>query len=92
MRASILVLGPLLARFGHCEVSMPGGCAIGGRPIDLHLSALEKMGADISIKDGCIVANAKKGLKGAEVIFDKITVTGSENIIMAARLQKALQS
>ncbi|QKF64715.1 UDP-N-acetylglucosamine 1-carboxyvinyltransferase [Campylobacter corcagiensis] len=86
MRASILVLGPLLARFGHCEVSLPGGCAIGARPIDLHLSALEKMGATIEIKDGYVIANAKDGLKGAMISFDKITVTGTENIVMAASL------
>lgn len=86
MRASILTLGPLLSRFGHCEVSLPGGCAIGQRPIDLHLSALEKMGANIEIKQGYIIANGK--LKGAEILFDKITVTGSENIIMAAALAK----
>ncbi|NLK66549.1 MAG: UDP-N-acetylglucosamine 1-carboxyvinyltransferase [Campylobacteraceae bacterium] len=88
MRASILVLGPLLARFGHCEVSLPGGCAIGARPIDLHLSALEKMGAKIEIKDGYVVATAKDGLKGATISFDKITVTGTENIVMAAALAK----
>ncbi|QQF51688.1 UDP-N-acetylglucosamine 1-carboxyvinyltransferase [Campylobacter fetus subsp. venerealis] len=88
MRASILVLGPLLARFGHCEVSLPGGCAIGARPIDLHLSALEKMGANIEIKDGYVIARAKDGLKGANIIFDKITVTGTENIVMAAALAK----
>lgn len=86
MRASILTLGPLLARFGHCEVSMPGGCAIGQRPIDLHLKALELMGASIELKDGYVVADAKDGLKGATIIFDKVTVTGSENIIMAAAL------
>ncbi|WP_172201607.1 UDP-N-acetylglucosamine 1-carboxyvinyltransferase [Campylobacter sp. RM16188] len=86
MRASILTLGPLLARFGHCEVSLPGGCAIGQRPIDLHLSALEKMGAKIDIKQGYVVASAPDGLKAAEIVFDKITVTGSENIIMAAAL------
>ena len=87
MRASILVLGPLLARFGKCEVSLPGGCAIGARPIDLHLLALEKMGAKIEIKDGYVVATAPKdGLKGATITFDKITVTGTENIIMAAAL------
>ncbi|MCR4942631.1 MAG: UDP-N-acetylglucosamine 1-carboxyvinyltransferase [Campylobacter sp.] len=86
MRASILTLGPLLARFGQCEVSLPGGCAIGQRPIDLHLSALEKMGANIQIKEGYVVASAPKGLKGARIVFDKITVTGSENIIMAAAL------
>jgi len=86
MRASILTLGPLLARFGHCEVSLPGGCAIGQRPIDLHLKALEKMGAKIELKDGYVLATAKDGLKGATIIFDKVTVTGSENIIMAASL------
>ena len=86
MRASILTLGPLLARFGRCEVSLPGGCAIGQRPIDLHLSALEKMGANIEIKQGYVVAKAEGGLKGADIVFDKITVTGSENIIMAAAL------
>lgn len=88
MRASILVLGPLLSRFGHCEVSLPGGCAIGARPIDLHLSALEKMGASISISEGYVNANAKSGLKGCEIMFDKITVTGCENIITAAALAK----
>ena len=86
MRASILVLGPLLARFRHCEVSLPGGCAIGARPIDLHLSALEKMGADVKIEQGYVVCTAKKGLKGATINFDKITVTGTENIVMAAAL------
>ncbi|BDB66250.1 UDP-N-acetylglucosamine 1-carboxyvinyltransferase [Helicobacter cinaedi] len=86
MRASILVLGPLLARFGHCEVSLPGGCAIGARPVDLHIKAMEKMGAKIQIKGGYIIAEAKGGLKGADILFDKITVTGSENVIMAAAL------
>ncbi|TQR32967.1 UDP-N-acetylglucosamine 1-carboxyvinyltransferase [Campylobacter sp. MIT 99-7217] len=86
MRASILVLGPLLSRFGSCEVSLPGGCAIGQRPIDLHLLALEKMGAKIEIKQGYVVASGR--LKGTDVLFDKITVTGSENIIMAAALAK----
>ncbi len=86
MRASILVLGPLLARFGHCEVSLPGGCAIGARPVDLHLRAFEKMGAEISIQSGYINAKAPKGLKGAVIDFEKITVTGTENVIMAAAL------
>jgi len=86
MRASILVLGPLLARFGECEVSLPGGCAIGQRPIDLHLKALEAMGAHIEIKGGYVRAEAKDGLKGAKIIFDKITVGGTENIVMAAAL------
>lgn len=86
MRASILVLGPLLARFGHCEVSLPGGCAIGQRPIDLHLKALEQMGATITIHAGYVHATAPEGLKGAHIIFDKITVTGTANIVMAAAL------
>ena len=86
MRASILVLGPLLTRFGHCEVSLPGGCAIGQRPVDLHLKALEQMGATIEIKSGYIYATAPNGLHGATIVFDKITVTGTENIVMAAAL------
>jgi len=86
MRASILVLGPLLTRFGHCEVSLPGGCAIGSRPVDLHLKALEQMGANISIVNGYIQATAPNGLKGADITFEKITVTGTENIVMAASL------
>jgi len=86
MRASILVLGPLLTRFRECKVSLPGGCAIGARPVDLHLKALKLMGADINIEGGYIHAKGK--LKGATIIFDKITVTGSENIIMAASLAK----
>lgn len=88
MRASVLVLGPLLARFGHCEVSLPGGCAIGARPVDLHIKAIEKMGATIQIQNGYIVASAPQGLKGASIVFDKITVTGTENILMAASLAK----
>jgi len=86
MRASILTLGPLLARFGQCEISLPGGCAIGQRPIDLHLKALEKMGAKIELKQGYVIATAPDGLKGTTIIFDKVTVTGSENILMAAAL------
>lgn len=86
MRASILVLGPILARFGHCEVSLPGGCAIGQRPIDLHLKALEQMGANIEIKSGYIEATAPNGLTGCNINFDKITVTGIANIVMAATL------
>lgn len=88
MRASILVLGPLLARFGHCEVSLPGGCAIGQRPVDLHLKALEQMGAKIEIKGGYINATAPDGLHGNTIVFDKVTVTGTENILMAAALAK----
>ncbi len=86
MRASILVLGPLLSRFGHCEVSLPGGCAIGQRPVDLHLKAMEAMGATIEIKAGYIKATAPNGLKGAKIVFDKVTVGGTENAIMAAAL------
>ena len=87
MRASILTLGPLLARFKECKVSLPGGCAIGLRPVDLHIKALEKMGAEILIENGYIHAKCDK-LSGTEIIFDKITVTGTENIIMAAVLAK----
>ena len=89
MRASILTLGPLMARVGFARVSLPGGCAIGARPIDLHLSALEKMGAQITTSHGYIEARVSKEqgrLKGAHIIFDKITVTGTENILMAATL------
>ena len=88
MRASILTLGPALARSGVAHVSLPGGCAIGARPVDLHLSALEKMGAVIATEHGYIQARVPNGgrLKGAHVIFEKITVTGTENILMAATL------
>jgi len=86
MRASILVLGPLLARFRKAEVSFPGGCAIGSRPVDLHVLALEAMGADISVRDGYLVAEAKAGLRGAEFRFDTVTVGGTENAMMAATL------
>jgi UDP-N-acetylglucosamine 1-carboxyvinyltransferase len=86
MRASILVLAPLLARFGHCEVSLPGGCAIGSRPVDLHLKALQEMGAVIEIEDGYIKAKAPDGLVGAEITFEKKTVTGTENLVMAGAL------
>lgn len=86
MRASVLVLGPLLARFGQAKVSLPGGCAIGTRPIDLHLKALEQMGAMIELSDGYINAFAKGRLKGADIAFDKVTVTGTENLLMAAAL------
>jgi len=88
MRASVLTLGPLTARFGHCEVSLPGGCAIGQRPINLHLMALEKMGATVDIKNGYVVVTAENGLVGADIVFDKITVTGTENIVMAAALAR----
>jgi UDP-N-acetylglucosamine 1-carboxyvinyltransferase len=85
MRASVLVLGPLVAREGRARVSLPGGCAIGARPIDLHLQALEKMGATIEIAHGYVEARAER-LRGAEVHFDTVTVTGTENILMAACL------
>lgn len=89
MRASILVLGPLLARFGQAEVSLPGGCAIGTRPVDLHVKALQKMGADIHIENGYIKAKVKKDrLQGCTYMFDVVTVTGTENIMMAATLAK----
>ena len=87
MRASILVLGPLLAKKGRAKVSLPGGCAIGERPVDLHIAALEKMGAKIEVKDGYIFAECEK-LTGKEIIFDKVTVTGTENIMMAAALSE----
>ena len=86
MRASILVLGPLLARFGYAKVSMPGGCSIGDRPIDLHLKALEKMGAQFELSSGDIIGKVKGRLKGAVIEFPKITVTGTENVMMAACL------
>lgn len=85
MRASILVLGPLLARLGRAQVSLPGGCAIGARPVDLHLKALEEMGAEIKLEHGYIDARADR-LKGAHITFEKVTVTGTENIMMAATL------
>jgi UDP-N-acetylglucosamine 1-carboxyvinyltransferase len=85
MRASVLVLGPLLSRFGEAEVSLPGGCAIGTRPVDQHLKGMRAMGADIIIENGYIKAKAKK-LKGATIVMDLVTVTGTENIMMAAVL------
>jgi UDP-N-acetylglucosamine 1-carboxyvinyltransferase len=85
MRASVLVLGPLIARFGEARVSLPGGCAIGQRPIDLHLRALEAMGARIELRNGVVTARAER-LKGAEINFETVTVTGTENVMMAATL------
>ena len=85
MRASVLTLGPLVARFGYARVSLPGGCAIGARPIDLHIRALEKMGAKISVDHGYVEARVDR-LRGTEIYFDKITVTGTENILTAATL------
>ena len=87
MRASVLALGPLLARFGKAKVSLPGGCAIGTRPIDLHLKAFEQLGAVVELQSGDVVAEAPEGrLKGAEITFEKVTVTGTENVMMAASL------
>ncbi len=85
MRASILVLGPLLARHGEAEVSLPGGCAIGSRPVNLHIHGLEAMGADITVENGYIKARCKR-LKGAKLVMDLVTVTGTENLMMAATL------
>ncbi len=85
MRASVLVLGPLVARFGEARVSLPGGCAIGSRPVDLHIKGLQAMGAQISIEHGYIHAQAKR-LKGARIFFDIVSVTGTENLMMAATL------
>ena len=89
MRASILVLGPLLARYGEAHVALPGGCAIGTRPVDIHIDSLIKMGADIQVEAGYIHAKAKR-LKGCHLVLDKITVTGTENILMAATLTEGV--
>jgi UDP-N-acetylglucosamine 1-carboxyvinyltransferase len=86
MRASILVLGPLLARYGKAEVSLPGGCAIGSRPVDIHLKGMQAMGAKISVENGYIRAVANKRLHGANLVLETITVTGTENLMMAAVL------
>lgn len=88
MRASILVLGPLLARYGRAEVSMPGGCAIGSRPVDVHIEGMQALGARVSIDDGFIAVEAPDGLVGCDLDLGKITVTGTENILMAATLAK----
>src|ERR671921_2178795 len=90
MRASVLALGPLLARFGKAKVSLPGGCAIGTRPIDLHLEGLKVLGAEVSLESGYVVARApaRGRLQGAEVHFGKVTVTGTENLMMAAALAR----
>jgi UDP-N-acetylglucosamine 1-carboxyvinyltransferase len=86
MRASVLVLGPLLGRFGQANVSLPGGCAIGTRPVDQHLKGMAAMGADITVENGYIKASCKERLKGADIVMDIVTVTGTENIMMAAVL------
>jgi UDP-N-acetylglucosamine 1-carboxyvinyltransferase len=88
MRASVLVLGPLVARHGQARVSLPGGCAIGTRPVDLHIKGLQQLGAEIELKDGYVVASAPKGLRGAEVTFPKVSVGATENLLMAACLAK----
>ncbi|MEM7168756.1 MAG: UDP-N-acetylglucosamine 1-carboxyvinyltransferase [Pseudomonadota bacterium] len=88
MRASVLVLGPILAREGHAEVSLPGGCSIGTRPVDLHLKGLELMGAEIELREGYIHARAPKGLSGAEIVFPKVSVGATENLMMAACLAR----
>lgn len=88
MRASILVLGPMLARDGHARVSLPGGCAIGARPVDLHLSGLEKMGAELDLSDGYVNASAPGGLKGAVIEFPFVSVGATENLLMASTLAK----
>ncbi|MCZ6666152.1 MAG: UDP-N-acetylglucosamine 1-carboxyvinyltransferase, partial [Gammaproteobacteria bacterium] len=85
MRASILVLGPLVSRFGEADVSLPGGCAIGARPVNLHVAGLQAMGADVTVENGFIRARADR-LKGAHIVFDTVTVTGTENLMMAAVL------
>ncbi|TVQ56700.1 MAG: UDP-N-acetylglucosamine 1-carboxyvinyltransferase [Rhodobacteraceae bacterium] len=90
MRASILVLGPLLAREGAAEVSLPGGCAIGARPVDLHLAGLEKLGATLELRDGYVYAAAPNGLRGAEVAFPFVSVGATENVMMAATLAKGV--
>ena len=84
MRAGVLVLGSLLTKYKKAKVSLPGGCAIGTRPVDLHLFALKKLGAKIKIKDGYIIAEAKKGLRGAKVKFPSISVGATENALLAA--------
>jgi UDP-N-acetylglucosamine 1-carboxyvinyltransferase len=88
MRASVLVLGPLVARHGQARVSLPGGCAIGTRPVDLHIKGLQQLGAEIELQEGYIVARAPKGLTGAEVTFPKVSVGATENLLMAAALAK----
>lgn len=88
MRASFLVLGPLVARLGHAKLSLPGGCAIGARPVDLHLKGLEAMGAKVTLEEGYVIVEAPKGLHGADFTFPIVSVTGTENLMMAATLAK----
>jgi len=86
MRASVLVLGPLVARYGRCRVSLPGGCSIGTRPVDLHLKGLQRLGAEVELDEGYIEARAPKGLRGAEIVFPSVSVGATENLLMAASL------
>src|SRR5712671_1309406 len=86
MRASVLVLGPLVARCGRCRVSLPGGCSIGTRPVDLHLKGLQRLGAEVELSEGYIEARAPKGLRGAEIVFPSVSVGATENLLMAAAL------
>src|SRR5438067_3717815 len=86
MRASVLVLGPLVARCGRCRVSLPGGCSIGTRPVDLHLKGLQRLGAEVELSEGYIEARAPKGLRGAEIVFPSVSVGATENLLMAASL------
>src|SRR4051812_23907793 len=88
MRASVLVLGPLVARYGRAEVSLPGGCSIGTRPIDLHLQGLRQLGAEIELTEGYVIARAPKGLTGARIVFPKISVGATENLMLAATLAR----
>ena len=90
MRASILVLGPLLAKYQEATVALPGGCAIGSRPVNLHIEAMSSMGAEINIEDGYIKASVNGRLKGCEISFDPVSVTGTENVIMAASLAQGV--
>lgn len=90
IRASILVMGPLLARMGEVIISTPGGCAIGARPIDMHLKAFEQMGAKINQHDGCLHISAEQGLVGTDIVFDQVSVTGTENVMMAACMAKGI--
>ena len=92
MRASILVMGPLLARYGEAKVSLPGGCAIGTRPVDLHIRAMQKMGAIVELADGYVQARAPKGLTGAKILFPIVSVGATENAMMAACLARVRPS
>ena len=90
MRAGVLTLGPLLAKYGEARVSLPGGCAIGARPVNYHLEAMEKMGVSLQVEEGYIKAQVKQCLRGAEILFPQVTVTGTENILILASAAKGL--